>query len=146
MKTSLMKSTLIGFLVISFLALPVMALGVSPTPPEELPAPPEEAAEELHLKQLIERIGAWLFWIILALAVIFILLAAFTFLTSGGDPEKVNKAKGQLIYALVAVVVAVLAWGLVALVRAIVEGGAMPVGAPSPDPTPTPPLDDPLGV
>jgi len=50
-----------------------------------------------------------LFTILLIVAVIFIILAAFTYLTAGGDPEKVKKASSQVLYAVVAVVVATFA-------------------------------------
>ena len=50
-----------------------------------------------------------LFTVLLIVAVIFILLAAFTYLTAGGDPEKVKKASSQVLYAVVAVVVATFA-------------------------------------
>jgi len=46
------------------------------------------------------------FWII---AAIFIILAAFSYLTAGGDEEKLKSAKQKVIYAIVAIVVALLA-------------------------------------
>ncbi|MBU6500506.1 MAG: hypothetical protein KGJ89_01600 [Patescibacteria group bacterium] len=54
----------------------------------------------------------WLFTFLIVLAVLFVLLAAFKYLTASGDPEKVKGASHQLIYAAVAVAVAVLAKGI----------------------------------
>lgn len=51
----------------------------------------------------------WLFTFLIILAVVFILVAAFRYLTAGGDPEKVKGASHSLIYAAVAIVVAILA-------------------------------------
>ena len=43
------------------------------------------------------------------LAVIFIIVAGFKYLTAAGDPEKVKAAGTMLIYTAVAIVVALLA-------------------------------------
>lgn len=63
----------------------------------------------------------WIFGILLVLAVIFLLYAAFLYLTSGGDAEKTEKAKSFLLYAIIAIVIAVLSRGIVALVRSFIE-------------------------
>ncbi len=63
------------------------------------------------------KLSGWLYGVLLALAVVFIIYAAFLFLTAGDDSEKVGKAKKQLIYAVVAVAVAVLATGIVTLTQ-----------------------------
>ncbi|PIP30190.1 hypothetical protein COX26_00085 [Candidatus Jorgensenbacteria bacterium CG23_combo_of_CG06-09_8_20_14_all_54_14] len=64
----------------------------------------------------ITTAGNWFFGILVALAVIFILYAAFLYLTSGGDEEKVKKAKSYLVYAIIAVAIGLLARGIVYLV------------------------------
>jgi len=56
-------------------------------------------------------IAQWLFTFLIILAVIFVIWAAFRYLTAAGDPEKVKKANHSLIYAAVAVLVAVIAKG-----------------------------------
>ena len=43
---------------------------------------------------IIEGIAKWIYTIFFAVAVIFILFAAFTFLTAGGDPTKINSGSG----------------------------------------------------
>jgi len=57
---------------------------------------------------LITRWQIWItrvFWIV---AVVFIVWAAFKFLTSGGDEKKVGAAKNALIWAFMAIGVALL--------------------------------------
>ena len=54
-------------------------------------------------------IFGWLFVFLIALAIIFVVVAAFKYLTAGGDPEKVKTAGGVLLYAAIAVGVALLA-------------------------------------
>jgi len=61
-----------------------------------------------EITRLLVRWQTWLtrvFWIV---AVVFIVLAAFKFLTSGGDEKKIGAAKTALIYAFVAIGVAIL--------------------------------------
>jgi len=61
-------------------------------------------------------IGNWMFGILLFLAVIFIIYAAFLYLTSGGVEEKTKQAKDYIIYAVIAIAVAILAKGIIALI------------------------------
>jgi hypothetical protein len=49
-------------------------------------------------------------------AVIMIIVSGFTLITSGGDPQAVAKARNSIIYALVGIVVAVLAETIVVFV------------------------------
>lgn len=60
-----------------------------------------------------------LFWIAV---VFFILLAAFYYLTSGGDAAKAGKANQMLMYAVIAIVVALVATSLPYLVRSLLGG------------------------
>lgn len=59
----------------------------------------------------------WIYTLFLALTVIFIIMAAFAYLTAGGDPNKVKKANSKLIYAIVAIVVAILAFSLRTIIQ-----------------------------
>ena len=68
----------------------------------------------------ILTIGDYIFMAILVIAVIFILLAAWTFLTSGGEPEKVKKARSYLLFAVIGIAVGFLARILVKVVASIV--------------------------
>ncbi|MDO8470165.1 MAG: hypothetical protein Q7S84_04110 [bacterium] len=73
------------------------------------------------ISKLGGKIGGWMLGILLVLAVIFILAAAFLYLTSGGDEAKVGKAKSYIIYAIVAVVVGILAKTIITLVQSLVN-------------------------
>jgi Type IV secretion system pilin len=52
---------------------------------------------------------AYFIWMIITLCVIMVAIAAFNFMTSGGEPEKVSKARRYLIYSAVGVAVALCA-------------------------------------
>ena len=73
------------------------------------------------LVDLINRIGGYIFNILLAIAGVFLIVAGFLFVTAGGNPENVAKARQMLINALIGVAVAVGAQGLKTIVVNLVS-------------------------
>ena len=69
---------------------------------------------------------AWIFTLLIILTVVFILWAAYLYLTSAGDEEKIKKANHQLLYAAIAVIVAILSRGLPTLVSLFLGRGTIP--------------------
>lgn len=65
----------------------------------------------------------WIFYIILTVVMIMILYAAFLFLTSSGSPEKAGKATKIITYAIIGMVIGLLARAIPAAVRYIVGMG-----------------------
>ena len=61
------------------------------------------------LVDVIRNAARWIYILFFIIAVVFIIFAAFTYLTAAGDEEKVKKAKNMIIYAAIAIVVALLA-------------------------------------
>jgi len=132
------KKISFAILIINLIVLiaPMVAIGQS-LPVPEGPAGPTGPTSGGGFPQTLERptlptdantvviilnnIINWVFWVLLFGAAIMILVGAFFFLTSGGDEQKITTARNYILYALVALVVAFLAKGLVALVRAILE-------------------------
>ncbi len=115
-----MRTTLLLLLLCS-LALPAFA-GL-PEPPAGLRLDnngglnnPEDLLGETGL---LDRITDWIFAILLTISVIFVLLAAFKYLTSKGG-EGVSDAHKMLIWAAVAIAVGILAKGFVNIVRILV--------------------------
>ncbi len=53
-----------------------------------------------------------LFYFLIALAVLFIVIAAYRYLTASGNPEKVKSATNTILYAAIAVAVALLAFAV----------------------------------
>ncbi|MEK7510326.1 MAG: hypothetical protein AAB567_02060 [Patescibacteria group bacterium] len=90
-------------------------------PPEKIPTGITTAK---GLIDLVKLITDWVFVVLLVMAVIFIILAAFQFITGGGDPAAVAMARTKLIWAAVGVGVALLARGLPEAVKDIVGQGA----------------------
>jgi hypothetical protein len=55
------------------------------------------------------------------LSVIFIVLAGLQFVTSGGDEEKVRKARDYILYAIIGLVVALLSFGVTSIVNELID-------------------------
>lgn len=68
--------------------------------------------------QILQGVTTYFFQIMVALGVLMILVSAFLFMTSGGEPEKINQAKKTLLFAVVGVAVGVLSAGIVSAVFA----------------------------
>lgn len=53
------------------------------------------------IEQVIEAVMDWIFYFALVIAPLIIILGAFLFMTSAGDPAKTTKAKSMIIWAAV---------------------------------------------
>ena len=71
---------------------------------------------------VMDRVTNWMFTGFLALAVILVILAAYEYLLAQGGAEEISKAHKMLIYAAIAIGVAVLAKGIVNAARKIAQG------------------------
>ena len=80
-----------GAPVLAF-ALPALALA------QVQPAPITAPGNINNINQITSSSGVictiinWFFWLLIVLTIIFVLVAAFKYLTAGGDPEKVKSA------------------------------------------------------
>lgn len=63
-------------------------------------------------------------WILFVLATIFIIMAAFKYLTGKGDPNEIKKAQAMIVWAIVAMIVALFAWAIPKIVVSFVGGSA----------------------
>ncbi len=70
----------------------------------------------INVPAIVNKAMNWSFGLLIVLAAAFILYAAFLYLTSATQPEKLETAKKYIIYAVVAIVVGFVARGLVSIV------------------------------
>ena len=68
---------------------------------------------DTNFENTIDNLTNWFFAILLVIAVWFFLWAGFTFVTANGEPDKITKARNQVMYGVIGVIVAVMAKGLV---------------------------------
>ncbi len=71
----------------------------------------------------IYTITDWIFYILMAFGIIFIILGAFTILTAGGSPEKVNTGRSYIIYAVIGLLIGLAARGMPSLAKGIIGLG-----------------------
>jgi hypothetical protein len=64
----------------------------------------------------------WAFFILLAIAVFYIILAGIKFVTSGDNPDEVAKARSMILYAAVGIGVALLARAVPSMVKFVLGG------------------------
>ena len=104
-----MKKILLNSMAIGLWVLPVVVLAQAATAPN------------VNVMNALDSIVNWLFAILLVIAALFIIIAAYDFVTASGDPEKATKARNFVMYAVIGVMIAFLAKGLVYLVGTIVN-------------------------
>ncbi|MEK7124756.1 MAG: TrbC/VirB2 family protein [Patescibacteria group bacterium] len=73
-------------------------------------------------EKLIENITNYIFNIVGILATLMFVIAGIFYLTSAGNPGRIETAKKAAIYAAVGAAIALAGQGLVALIRKIITG------------------------
>ena len=71
---------------------------------------------------LIDHIATWLLGIGSTIAVIIVIWAAFLFMTSGDNKERVTMARKTLWYAIIGIVILLLAKGVTSLIQNFLSG------------------------
>lgn len=110
------------------LALPIFASAQITSAPITAPGSITSISNITGTAGIICTVINWTFWLLIVLTIIFVLVAAFKYLTAAGDPEKVKSAGSTLLYAAVAVVVALVAKGLPLIVSSFIGGGLSGTG------------------
>ncbi len=101
-KKSKMKKVAVSLFFLAIFLTPTIIFSQGVTPPPDVD--PWGA---------IDTITNLVFGILLAVAVLAIIYAGFLFITAGGVSEKVTTARTTLLYAVVGIIVALLARGVV---------------------------------
>jgi len=131
-----MSKKIIGLLglvvIVGLLLAPAISLaqggggtGTDITPTQKEPP----AYTDQDVIRLLPTIIKWVFGFLIGIVVLMIIIAGYLFVTGGGNPEQIGKARNFLMYALIGLAIAVLSRGLVALVQMII---GQPSGVPGP--------------
>jgi uncharacterized membrane protein YozB (DUF420 family) len=102
-----MKKFISGLIGLAILALPLTT------------ALAQEVNIPTNLPDAVARIVGPLFSILIAISVIFLLYAGYTFVTAGGDASKIETARNTLIFAIIGIVVAFLSLGIYNLLKGL---------------------------
>ena len=125
---------LIGFFL-AMAVLPLLTSAISPesVTPENIASggvitgvsAPEQVQSVTGLVEITAAVVKWIYIIFFIIAVMFILFAAFNYLTGGDEPEKIKTAHSSIKYAAIAIAVALLAVGLELIIgNFLMTGGA----------------------
>jgi len=128
--------SLVGSLVVAQMAVVGAADTINRNPTNENGSSTLEVKETHELlnplsatstSALIENVGRFLIGVSTALVAIFILWGAFLLMTSGGSPERVEKGKKTIFYAILGFIVLLVAGGVATLIANILGGTAEPI-------------------
>jgi hypothetical protein len=89
------------------------------TPPATMPEIPKI---NVNIWEILDRALNWFFGIALAIAVIMLVYAGFNYVTAGGNEDKIRIASKTIIFALIGVVIALLAKGIPIFIQNFLEG------------------------
>jgi hypothetical protein len=104
------------------LVFPISALAAFATAPGGVIAPGNVLSNQSQIPQSVCNVVDWLFYGLIVFSVIMVLIAAYGYLTSGGDPEKTKAAGQRLLYAAIAIIVGILAASFPYLVSSFLGG------------------------
>lgn len=113
-----MKKIIATLTLVSLLAIPVVSLAAEQV---NIPTEAETFQDISGLIDKINDIGNWIFTGLLAIAAIFLVVAGYFFITAGGNPENITKARQMLINALIGVAIGLAARGLIAVITGIIK-------------------------
>ncbi len=115
MKKNILKKASVG-IALGLMLLPFLALAQAGQVPGPIITSP------YHISAIIQRILNWVGGIVMTISLIMLLWAAILFLTAGTSETTHSKAKNVLIYAIVGIAVAILAFSIQPLLTTILSG------------------------
>lgn len=82
-------------------------LNINPSPVKDVP----------QMVQILAQVVHWIYIVFFIVTVLFILFAAYSYLTSRGDPETIKTAHKRIFWAAIAIVIALMAVGAEVIVK-----------------------------
>lgn len=117
--TLIVKAIVITAIIVATYGYVVLPSARAAEPFEPKGITPVDVSTETKFINIISNTASALFNILMALAVILLIVSALFYLTAAGNETQLTRAKNTLIYAIVAVVIALIAVALPNLVREI---------------------------
>lgn len=100
----------------------IVAIGASNAIAQSITIPNPLGSGGKDIPTLIDTIATWLLGIGLTISTIIIIWAAFLFMTSGGSKERVTMARKTLWYAIIGIVILLLAKGVTSIIQNFLSG------------------------
>jgi magnesium-transporting ATPase (P-type) len=114
MKSSVLKIIIV--LVLFNIIFPLRALAVTFNNPL---CDPTDPTCNPSFTDIINKIINFIFWVGVVIFPIMAIIAGFLFLSSGGDPSKVKKAKDLLLYSIIGLFIVLLAKGIISVIKSL---------------------------
>ena len=123
-------TSLVFVLIFTAFLLPVLASAQSPSDFDNplrsgvIPDDPGAFVKDTDGKvifKVLNTLISMVFYALMLLVILFLLMAAFNYLTAAGNPEKVEKAQKQILYAVITLVIAILARSIPFIVSNFVQ-------------------------
>jgi large-conductance mechanosensitive channel len=76
--------------------------------------------EPSDIFRILAKVVQYAYTIFFIVAIIFIIVAAFNFLTAGGNPEKIQSARSQITWAVVAIAIALISVGAAQIIKTFI--------------------------
>ncbi len=110
----IIKDSLYGFGLLGFLSL-----NFAPLTAVAQDSPVKSVNDVIRV---LNDIVGWAYKIFFIVAVMFVIFAAYKFLFAQEDPEKIKSAKNQIIYAVVAIIIALLSVSFDVIIKNFLGG------------------------
>lgn len=85
-------------------------------PSGEIPVPKPSRAPDGNLLELITLISNTILLLVGVVAVLFLIIGGFQYITSAGNPESISKAKTTILYAIIGIIITLIAWAVVTFI------------------------------
>ena len=108
-------------IICGFLALLPLAAYAATFNPGTPPGLPENATGQSIFNNIADKITTGIWEVFALFAIVMFVLAGISFMTAQGDPEKVKTARNEFLWAIVGVVVAILAFSIVTIIRSVLQ-------------------------
>lgn len=76
-----------------------------------------------NIPDVLVAIGDFLFTLGVPLAILFILIGAFQFMTAGGNEERIKKGKKTLLWAIIGLIIILLASAITSIIQDVLCDG-----------------------
>lgn len=115
--------TVAQVLLVSLLVFAPLLLASAQGLQPNIPCPPGVRCDETSVNELISTVINWLLGIAFAIAVLFLIIGGFQYITSAGNEEAAEKGKGTAVNALIGIVIIILSYVIVNVVSRLVASG-----------------------
>ena len=107
-----------SFASVAFAQAPAQQIGTAPVTGVDIGSTGSITGTTVLVAKIMGLV-AWIAWFVGLMAVLMGLYAGILFITAAGNTESITKARSILLYAIVGIAVAVLAFSLVAISKSI---------------------------